>query len=203
MSGYSPSTLSLFAAPPSQLPPINTNTTNNTTIDQPIDVAASATDPQPTFMEKAKTFYSKLQKPKNLPAPKYGDFNSEAKSVFVSANEMGDGVNIQKARVVSASSYHEFSVAHGISLASMMKPADYTLTLTHGSTSGLLYGQYSSTGVLVANLKQKIVRGMQTELLYIVCVVVSIDFYIYWCLCVFCATRKAFTFRCCCCCDCS
>jgi len=138
------------------------------TTPSPIESTPLETPQQQSFLEKAKSVYNKLQKPNNLPsAPKYGDFNAEAKNIFVSANEMGDGVNIQKARTVSASAYHEFSVVHGLSLASMMKPAEYNITLNNGSTTGLLYAQYTSNGVFVGNMKQKVMKGMQTEVLYI------------------------------------
>jgi len=132
----------------------------------PLTTKTTPTDE--SFMAGLSRVYSQIKKPKLTQPPKYGDYNAEARSVFVSANEMTDGVNIQKARTVSSSSYHDCAVVHGISVGSMMKPPEYNITLNYGSTTGMLYSQYTSNHVFIGNMKQKLLRDKwSTEVLYI------------------------------------
>lgn len=138
------------------------------------EASTTTTTPETTSNKPSiKPMWNQIKKPVLKQPPKYGDHNSDARNVFVSDNEISDGVNIQKARTVSNSSYHDFVVVHGISIGSMMKPPEYNITLNYGSTTGMLYSQYTSNNVFVANMKQKIIKDKwNTEALYVVCFIV-------------------------------
>jgi hypothetical protein len=142
-------------------PPTSPTATTTTT-------ARTTTTTTTSNKHSIESIWSQIKKPALNQPPKYGEHNADARNVFVSDNELSDGVNIQKARTVSNSSYHDFAVVHGISIGSMMKPPEYNITLNYGSTTGILYSQYTSNNVFIANMKQKFFKGKWgTEALYI------------------------------------
>ena len=97
------------------------------------------------------------------------DTSSSTYIISTAGNELQDGVNVNRSRVISGSSYHEFVVVHGISVGSMMKPPEYTMQLHYATTKGQLYSQYSTSGVLVANMRQNFLKDkLSTDLLYVV-----------------------------------
>jgi hypothetical protein len=130
----------------------------------------TVTEPKESFLVKAnKWVTNNIRRPTNLKLPgRYDEHDKEAKSVFVSPNELGDGLNIQIARPLAQTSYHDVAVVHGLALGSAMRPPEYNMTFTFSNPRGLLYGQFTSSQVFIANIKQRFLKKrLQAELLFV------------------------------------